>query len=293
MATSVQLADYLPPAHIAVPLQADTLSEALHVLVERLRTAGVIDDDDELERALDRSRARDVVAIGGGVVLPHFRTDAVNKLVVALGVSPTPLDASANGLASAPRVVALILAPPAAATLYLQTVAALARFLSQPDVVRRITDARSADDIVTLPQLQGLRIEPQLTVRDVMTRDFTTISPDAPMRDVVDLMMARNARAVTVVSDKQQVLGILTEWDVMRAMLPHIPKAGEMEEEEDGQTVRDVMTRTVLCVPEDMGLPEAVNLMINKNAEQCPVVDAGQLVGMLKRSEIIRKLFAR
>jgi CBS domain-containing protein len=40
-------------------------------------------------------------------------------------------------------------------------------------------------------------------------------------------------------------------------------------------------------------LPEAVNLMINKNAEQCPVVDDGQLVGILLRSEIIRKLFAR
>ena len=293
MPTSVQLADYLPPAHIAVPLQADTLSQALHAMVERLRAAGAIDDDEELERALDRSRARDVVAIGGGVVLPHFRTDAVKKLVVALGVSPKPLDASANGLASAPRVVALILAPPAAATLYLQTVAALARFLSAPDVVRNITEARSAEEIVSMPQLRGLRIEPQLTVRDVMTRDITTISPDASMREVVDLMMAKSARAITVVSDKQQVLGILTEWDVMRAMLPHIPKAGEMEEEDDGQTVRDVMTRTVLCVPEDMGLPEAVNLMINKNAEQCPVVDAGQLVGMLKRSEIIRKLFAR
>src|SRR5690606_41028900 len=93
-------------------------------------------------------------------------------------------------------------------------------------------------------------------------------------------------------SDLNGVLGILTEWDVMRALLPHIPRAGEEIEGQD-ISVREVMTRSVLCVPEEMGLPEAVNLMINKNAEQCPVVRDAELVGMLARTEIIRKLFAR
>ena len=293
MPTRVRLADYLLPAHIAVPLNARTLKEALHEMVQRLSASGVIRDEEEIEQLLTRSGARDVVPIGRGVVLPHFRTDAVDHLIVSLGIAPQPLDVSQTGLESAPRVVALILAPPAAATLYLQTVAALARFLSSGDVVQAMTRARSPEEIMRLPELQSLKIEPQLTVRDVMSREVTTITPDAPVRAVVDLMVRHKARAVTVVGANQQVLGILTEWDVMRAMLPHIPRAGEMIDEEDERTVREVMTRTVLCVDEDMGLTEAVNLMINKNAEQCPVVDDGQLVGVLLRSEIIRKLFAR
>jgi CBS domain-containing protein len=289
----VRLADYLQPAHIAVPLNAKTLKAALHEMVQRLSKSGAIRDPVEMEQELARSRARDIVAIGRGVVLPHFRTEAVDAMVVSLGIAPQELDVADTGLESAPRVVAMILAPPAAATLYLQTVAALARLLSDDDVVRAITNARTAAEVAQLPQLQTLYIEPQLRVRDVMSREVTTIAPNAPIRSVVDLMVQRKTRAVIAVNENQQVLGILTEWDVMRALLPHIPRAGELTDDEDDLTVRDVMTRSVLCVDEEMGLPEAVNLMINKNAEQCPVVDDGQLVGMLLRSEIIRKLFAR
>jgi CBS domain-containing protein/mannitol/fructose-specific phosphotransferase system IIA component (Ntr-type) len=291
----VRLADYLQPAHIAVPLNATTLKQAVHEMLQRLSQHRAINDMAEVEELLERSRPRDVVSVGRGVVLPHFRTEAVNGVVVSLGVAKQALDASGSGIDSAPRVVVLILAPPSAATLYLQTVAALARLLSDEDVVRSITNARSAQEIAQLPQLQTLYIEPQLRVRDVMSRAVTTIGPAAPIRSVVDLMVERKVRAVVVVSENQQVLGILTEWDVMRAMVPHIPRVGEETEEEEAadMTVRDVMTRSVLCVDEEMGLPEAVNLMINKNAEQCPVVDDGQLVGILLRSEIIRKLFAR
>jgi CBS domain-containing protein/mannitol/fructose-specific phosphotransferase system IIA component (Ntr-type) len=290
---NIRLADYLLPAHIAVPLRATTVKQALREMVERLRAVGAVTADEEFEQQLERSRSRDVVAIGRGVILPHFRTDAVARLVVSVGVAPEPLDTSESGLEYRPRVVVLILAPIGAATLYLQTVAAIARLLSDGDVVTRIVNAQSAADIASLPQLQTLKIAPQLSVHDVMTRDVTTIEPGAPIRAVVDLMVGRKVRAVVVISPTRQVLGILTEWDVMRAMLPHIPRAGEEIEEEEDLTVREVMTRSVLCVPEEMGLPEAVNLMINKNAEQCPVVNDAELVGMLQRSEIIRKLFAR
>ena len=293
MPTNVRLADYLQPAHIAVPLRATTVKQALHEMVQRLRDIGAVQADDDFEQQLKRSRSRDVVAIGRGVILPHFRTDAVRKIVVSIGVAPQPLEFVDTILDYAPRVIVLILAPTGAATLYLQTVAAIARLLSSGDVVESITNAKSPDDIAALPQLQTLKIAPELTVHDVMTRDVTTIAPDALVREVVDLMVGRKARAVVVTDSSKQVLGILTERDVMRAMLPHIPRAGEEIEEEEDVTVREVMSRSVLCVPEEMGLPEAINLMINKNAEQCPVVNDAQLVGMLQRSEIIRKLFAR
>jgi CBS domain-containing protein/mannitol/fructose-specific phosphotransferase system IIA component (Ntr-type) len=290
---NVRLADYLQPAHIAVPLVATSLPQALHELMQRLRDAGALRADPEIEQQLARTRPRDIVAIGRGVVLPHFRTEAVKKLVVALGVARAPLDVGESGLDDPPRIVVLVLAPPAAATLYLQTVAAIARLLSDANVVTTILAARSSADIAAMPQLGALKIEPQLAVRDVMLRDVTTIGPSARLREVVDLMVNRKTRAVVVTGEKREVLGILTEWDVMRALLPHVPRAGESIEEEDDLTVREVMTRSVLCVPEEMGLPEAVNLMINKNAEQCPVVDDAELVGILMRSEIIRKLFAR
>ena len=56
------------------------------------------------------------------------------------------------------------------------------------------------------------------------------------------------------------------------------------------RTVRDVMTRQVLCVSPDQPLAEVASLMTNKDVDRVPVVQEGRLVGFLTRSDIVRKL---
>lgn len=287
------LSQFLPLEHIVVPLQARTFSDAVAEMVARLVARGAVRDPDELLAALAASRGPDVVSVGRQVALPHFRTDAVDRLIVSLGVASAPLEIAGSSLAEAPRVIALVIAPPEAATLYLQTVAALARFLGNDDVVRRLHAATSADDVAQLPGLGAMQIKPQLTVRDLMLHDVTTATPTMTVRAAVDIMVSRRQRALPVVDEKLEVLGVVTEWDVLRALVPHIPRVAEAVQPIEDPTVREVMTRTVLCVPEEMGVAEAVNLMINKKVEQCPVVRDSVFVGMLSRSDIIRKLFAR
>ena len=287
------LSQFLPPEHIAIPLAARTFRDAVAEMTGRLVALGAVSDPAALDEALAAASGRDVVSIGNQVALPHFRTDAVDRLLVSLGVAPEPLDIGGSGLAVAPRVIALVIAPPEAATRYLQTVAALARFFADDDVVRQLHAARSAADVAGLPGLGSLAIKPQLTVRDLMLSDVATATPDMKARAVVDIMVSRHQRALPVVDEKLEVLGIVTEWDVLRALMPHIPRVPGANEKSEDPAVREIMTRTVLCVPEEMGVAEAVNLMINKKVEQCPVVRDSVFVGMLSRSDIIRKLFAR
>jgi CBS domain-containing protein/mannitol/fructose-specific phosphotransferase system IIA component (Ntr-type) len=293
---NVFLSRYLSPDQISVPLRATTFRDALAEMVGKLVALGAIRDVPALEHALSAARGRDIVAIGRDVALPHFRTDSVDRLLVSLGVAPRPLDPGDSGLEVPPRIIALVLAPPEAATLYLQTVAALARFFEGGDVVRRLYAATSPDDVAHMPEFGMLKIRPQLTVRDLMTHGATTILPNTKARDAVDVMVRKRLRALPVVGEKMEVLGIVTEWDIMRALLPHIPRPGEdstLDDASEQLAVRDVMSRSVLCVSEDMGLEEAANIMINKRVEQCPVVREGVFTGMLTRSDIIRKLFAR
>ena len=57
-----------------------------------------------------------------------------------------------------------------------------------------------------------------------------------------------------------------------------------------GRTVRDVMTRQVLCVSPEQPLAEVASMMINKDVDRVPVVREGTLVGFLTRGDIVRKL---
>jgi CBS domain-containing protein len=56
------------------------------------------------------------------------------------------------------------------------------------------------------------------------------------------------------------------------------------------KTVRDVMTRQVLCVAPEQPVGEVAALMTNKDVERVPVVFEGRLVGFLTRGDIVRKL---
>jgi CBS domain-containing protein len=56
------------------------------------------------------------------------------------------------------------------------------------------------------------------------------------------------------------------------------------------KTVRDAMTRQVLCVAPDQPVALVAALMSNKDVERVPVVREGRLVGLLTRGDIVRKL---
>jgi CBS domain-containing protein/mannitol/fructose-specific phosphotransferase system IIA component (Ntr-type) len=289
-----QLTQLLPAEHIVAPLEATTLRAALTEMAMRLTMSGAVRDRQAVEDAFDAKR--DVVAVAPDVVLPHYRTDAVDRLLVGLGVAPHGLDGSDLGIYSRPRLVGLILAPRETTTLYLQAVAVLARLLRDPERVDRIASAAGPAAVLQHADLENIRLQPRLSVRDIMVHSANSVTPASPLRIAVDLMVRARMRAVPVVGEKQEVLGIVTEWDVMRALLPQIPRAGQEGSEPavpELMRVKDVMTRSVLCISEELGVEEAANMMINKDVEQFPVTSEGKLTGFVTRGDIIRKLFGR
>jgi len=275
-----------------VPLPADTVQAAVSALAQRLIDGGAVDQPERLARLLAESRVRDLVQVGERVLLPHVRTDAVSRLVVALGISPTPL--SAPGVdEAAGQVVVLVLAPPSATGLYLQTVASLARVLRDDEVVSAMVAARTPDEVLAIPQMEAITIQPRLTVRDVMTARVYRVGPDAPVREVLDMVSERRLRAVPVVDDERGVLGMVTDRDLLRFFLPVVQKTtGQSPASLKDTKVREVMSRSVICVSEDQALAEVMSIMVTKDIERLPVVSEGRLTGFLTRGDILRKLFA-
>jgi CBS domain-containing protein/mannitol/fructose-specific phosphotransferase system IIA component (Ntr-type) len=295
----MRLLEVLPQEHVVVPLATETLRAAVIALVERLVETGAIAHPERLERLMADQRVKDVVHAGDRVLLPHLRTDAVDRLVVALGISPTPIQVAAAGEPAREHIVVLVLAPPEAANRYLQVVAALARALRSDQVVDRLILASSPEEVFQIPEIRDLTVQPRLAVRDVMTQRVYRIYPDTPVREVLELMGRHQLKAVPVVGEKREVLGVVTDRDVLRHLLPLIGRAGETERHGSNDPerslystpVREIMSRSVMCIPEDQSLTEVVSSMINKDVERLPVVHEGRLTGFLTRADVLRKLF--
>lgn len=288
----VRLTEILRPEHVVAPLPASTVYDAVMHLAQTLVGTGDVTAPDQLQRMFSESRVRDLIHVGDRVLLPHLRTDAVDSLQVAMGIAPRPLPESPDHVGAVAQIVVLVLAPLSAADLYLQTVAALARVLRHDSVVDRLVAARTPAEVMAIPEIREIIIEPRLRVRDVMTQRVWRTTPDSPVQEVLDLIAEHRLRAIPVVGADRQVLGMVTDRDLLRHFLPGVQRPADASAAAWSETrVRDVMSRSVICVSEDQALAEVTSMLVSKDIERLPVVHEGQLTGFLTRGDILRKVF--
>lgn len=288
----VRLTEILRPEHVVAPLPASSVYDAVKHLALLLVDTGGVRDPGALKRKFSETRVRDLIHVGNRVVMPHLRTDAVDSLQVALGIAPRPLPESLDDVEAVAQIVVLVLAPLSAADLYLQTVAALARVLRQDAVVDRLVAARTPAEVMAIPEIREITIEPRLRVRDVMTERVFRTEPDASVQTVLDLMAEHKLHAVPVVGADRQVLGMVTDRDLLRHFLPGVQRPADASATAWSETrVRDVMSRSVICVSEEQALAEVTSMLVSKDIERLPVVHEGQLTGFLTRGDILRKVF--
>ena len=294
--TPQRLADLLIASRIVMPLMAGTVADAAEALCLSLDQSGALSNADVLRERIEEARSEDIVGLADRAFVLHYRTDAVRDLVVSIGVAPNDvvrvLDDSAMQRA---RLVVLVCAPPRQVARHLQVVSALVRVLSTPSTVAAALAVETPAQLLALPQFAGLALPAQLTVRELMSERPRTVGPDVPLRSAVLEMLRAGLGGLPVVDESNRVIGMLSERELLRDLLSHyLPRAGGVNAPQPPaaarRTVRDIMTRQVLCVAPEQPLAEVASLMLNKDVDRVPVVKDDRLVGFLTRGDIVRKL---
>ena len=294
----MRLSDLLAADRTIVPLEADSLPAAADALIARLVAAGGVTDADKLRKRVAEERAEDIVGMGDRAFLLHYRTDAVLDLRVALGTSRRPICRElGDDEEQCARILLLVVAPPRQAARYLQVVGAFARFLSSAERVDALLAHGDVGALLETPLLGEYTVPEQLAVRDLMTERPRSVMADMPLRDAARFLVRAGVGGLPVVDERGIVLGMLSERELMQHLLTAYLQGGAPRPEpptgahgNSRRSVRDVMTRQVLCVSPDQPLAEAASLMNNRNVDRVPVVKEGRLVGFLTRGDIVRKL---
>jgi len=303
----VKLKDVVDAQHVIVPLAARTVKEATEQLAERLVSTGAVAEGqaNRLHAVIRNTWPEDMVSVGEHAFLPHFRTEAVRKLVTAVGISTTPIHWEKDPHRTA-RIVILIVAPPRETATYLQVVGGFARILSDPDTVLALLAAKTPEQVAQIGAFDAVELPSHLTVRDLMTPDVLAARPDQSLGDVARLMIEKDVRAIPVVDEGGALMGMVTHRELLRYLIPDYlqkTKSGEFRAvtksslqrgtaDPRALPVKDVMARTVLCLSEDQTLSDVANLMNNKDVDRFPVVREGVVVGFLTRADLIRRLVA-
>lgn len=292
----MRLSEFIRPKQIVVPLRQTDVIGAAGELIDRLAEAGAIADLEKLRRRVAEERPEDIVAMGDRAFLLHYRTDAVTDLRVALGTAPAPIcrDLGENETQCA-RIVLLIVAPPKLAARYLQLVGAFARLLSKQPIVDQLLAQPDAESLARMEAFADYELPAQLTVRDIMTERPLTIAPDAALQDAARDMVQLGVGGLPVVDANGLLVGMLGERELLRSLSSYLQGGRGEGARTPGTpasqpTVRDAMTRQVLCVSPEQAIADVSSMMTNKDVDRVPVVRDGRIVGMLTRGDIVRKL---
>ena len=126
-------------------------------------------------------------------------------------------------------------------------------------------------------------------VRDLMTSQPVTLAPDDDLSLASDLMRLGRVRHVPIVDDAGSLVGMLSDRDVTcGALLRAVGIEYAMERRALSRVqIREVMSKRVSSVAPETTLAEAASQMNTRKISCLPVVESGELVGVLTEQDFV------
>ncbi len=142
-------------------------------------------------------------------------------------------------------------------------------------------------------------------VGDIMATEVVTVSPDTTVNRVARLMSEHHISGLPVVDEKGQVVGVITELDMIVRnshfkmpnyimildMIIYLEMPGHFEKRLEhvlGTTAEEIMSHPAVTIAPTASIADLADLMVEARKNPIPVVESGQLVGIVSRSDIVR-----
>lgn len=118
-----------------------------------------------------------------------------------------------------------------------------------------------------------------LTVGQVMEDAVFTVSPDTKGITIAEIMTERNFGTVPVVTEDLTLVGLVSEFDLLRV----IDEGKDLRQ----VTAEEIMTNDVVSVTEEMPVMDFINLLQERHLVRTPVVRGKTLVGIASRRDAV------
>ncbi len=122
------------------------------------------------------------------------------------------------------------------------------------------------------------------TIENIMTKDVVTVNKDTSIQETIKIMTENNITGLPVVDNNMQLVGIISEKDIMILLCNVGSRTGKVE---------DLMTRNVVCFKREDSLAEVCDCLLKNHFQRVPIVTGPKkkLVGIITRKNIVRNIF--
>ena len=117
---------------------------------------------------------------------------------------------------------------------------------------------------------------------EIMHRPVITASPTTSVRDLAGVLLMEGFTGLPVANDDGEVLGIVTELDLIRALRD--------KKSIDDTTAGEIMTPDVKSVDTRTPINLVMDVLETEHIIRVPVTEDGKLVGIISRRDVIKAL---
>ena len=146
-----------------------------------------------------------------------------------------------------------------------------------------------------------------LKVKDIMTRAVITVSPDMEIVHVAKILLENRINGAPVIDETGKLVGILCQSDLIAQQkklpipsfftfldgliaLTSMKQFEKQVQKIAAVTVAQAMTPNPVTVHSDTDIEALAALMVDQNFHTIPVVDAGVLLGIVGKEDILKTL---
>lgn len=302
----IDIAKYIKKEAIVSDLKADTKTEAISELVDKLfgiksLSAGSINKEEALRQILEREKLQST-GVGSCVAFPHARIQGWKEFTVALGISQKGIDF--NSADKKPvNFICLMISSQEEPYIILQTMAAMARLVSKSKDIGVFFKSKTPEDIVKEFSAQSVEATRVILARDIMRPVKVVAYLDSRVEDIARQMHLHQYDVVPVVDKDNKFCGEISCFDIFEYSIPdffhqlntvsfvrHFDPFEKYFKIKHSLAVRDILDNKGTAIPADTTLVEIIFQLTVKNKPKLFVINGSSLLGEIDRFSIVDKI---
>lgn len=288
--------------NVLIHMDAPDMDEAIHQLVNAVADQLGRLTPEAVSEILIKTEEEIALGLGHGIRIPHARIGGITRLITAIGTSQEGIPLKPYSKERA-HLIFLILTPKTQSTLMLQTMASIARLVSNEENRRALISTKTSQRIVHILEESGIEVRKAIVASDLITPFEYTVTPEMTLRQVVQVMVNCREEGIPVINAEGEFLGDLSTRNVIEVGLPKYMNLianptilTEFEpfeafyKKEDTLKAGEITNTNILKLPPETPVEIVAHEMIARRCERAYIVDEKKLLGIVYRKDIVRKV---
>jgi len=130
--------------------------------------------------------------------------------------------------------------------------------------------------------------EISLKASQIMSQPVVSLQSNMPAREAIKILEARGFRHVPILSNQNQLIGMISDRDIYRCMCSSGSVCLHCSDTKEDIAIKDIMKDQVLAASINVDARYIARLFVEQRVGAVPIVENNQLVGIVTRSDILK-----